>query len=195
MIKIVPAILLLLLTVHGFAQTGKDTVVYNLPTVNGHLVYTDSVTVKGHSKARLDTAAKQWFNSYFKYHQPDTLFNDKDPNRVVFSRAALQFRMATTSLALVKYNFYLIMVIKIDCKDGYYSYKIFDIYFIPGSALFRTIGYYQSSPDYLIDLYKRKHLGFEASIDMGRKKIREYLTQTNDAIRASIASLNKAMAN
>jgi hypothetical protein len=42
-----------------FAQTGKDTVVYNLPTVDGHLVYTGSISLKNKSKVELDTAAKK----------------------------------------------------------------------------------------------------------------------------------------
>jgi len=187
--------LFLVFTKAAFAQTGKDSVVYNLPVVNGKLTYTDSVNVKGHSKAALDTTLKKWFLGYFKYYRPDTSAKNKDPKSSLLEQAILEFRMSTSSLGLVKYKFYLYISIKVDTRDNAYNYKISDIFFSPESGTFRAIGYYQSSPDYLIDLYKQKHLGLGPSINMGRPKIREYLTRTNDAIQACIASLNKAMTN
>ena len=59
-----PLILLLLLIANAcFAQKDKDSVVNNLPMVNGRLVYADSIMVKGHSKATLESAAKKWLIS------------------------------------------------------------------------------------------------------------------------------------
>jgi hypothetical protein len=188
-------LLLLLIANTIFAQKDKDSVVNNLPVVNGKLIYTDSITVKGHSRATLDNAAKKWLAAFFEYQRPDTLSKDKDTNSSVLSQGILKFRMTTTSLALVKYDFYLVITIKVDCKDNYYTYKIFDIFFVPKSRFFRAVIYYQDSPEYLIGLYHKKHLGLEPALDMGRKKIREYLTRVNDAITACISSLNKAMAN
>ncbi|MCR8558029.1 DUF4468 domain-containing protein [Mucilaginibacter sp. BJC16-A38] len=193
--KILAVLLFLLLAKVGIGQTSKDSIVYNLPVINGKLVYADSIIVKGHDKAILDTTAKKWFKGYFKVYRPDTLAKDKDTSSVILNRAGLEFRIATTSVALVKYDFYLIFSIKINCKNGYYTYRISDIFFVPKKDFYRRVIYYQSSPDYLIGLYKQKHLGFANSINLGRKKIREYLKCTDDTIRACIASLNKTMVN
>jgi len=193
--KLLIAILFLLISKAGLAQNDKDTLVYNLPVVDGKLVYADSVNIKGHSRAVLDSTAKDWLKKYFKLNRPDTLTKDLDISSSVLSQGALEFRMTTTSVALVKYDFYLIISIKINCRDNYYSYKIFDIFFLPKKDFFRKVISYQSNPDYLIELYKQKHLGFANSINYGRKKIREYLRRTNDNIRACISSLNKTMQN
>jgi hypothetical protein len=159
------------------------------------LVYADSIQIKGRDKKALDTTVKKWFTNYFKMYRPDTLAEDKDVNSSVLDQCGLEFRMSTTPEALVKYDFYLIMTVRINCYKGCYTYKIFDIFFIPKSRLFRTVGYYQTNPEYLIGLLNKKHMGLGPSINMGRKKIREYLTNTNDAIQACITSLNKAMVN
>jgi hypothetical protein len=183
----------------AFAQARKDTVdnqdafIYQMPMVSGHLIYADTVILNNHNKTQLDSAAKKWFSGYFKYYRPDTLSKDSDRNSAILNQAAVTFKMTTTSLSLVKYNFYLIFSIKINCTDNKYTYKIFDIYFVPKSDLFRNISYYQHSPDYLIGIYKQKHLSMVNSINMGRKKVREYLKNTDDGIRASITSLNLAM--
>ena len=163
--------------------------------VNGRLVYTDTVMVAGRSKAALDTSAKKWFSNYFKYQRADTLAKDKDAASSVLGQAAVIFRMTTTSGSLVKYDFFLVMSIKINCSENGYRYKIFDIFFVPKSGLFRSVGVYQTSPEYLIGLLQKKHLGLGPSINFGRKKINEYLINTHEPIAACIASLKKAMAN
>jgi hypothetical protein len=178
-----------------FAQDDKDSIVNKMPLVNGKLVYADSVKVKGRDKVKLDSTVKKWFGSYFKYQSPDTLSKDKDVNSSVLSQGALEFKMSPSSLGLVKYDFYLIMTIKIDCYSDYYSFKIYNIFFTLKSGLFRAAGYYQTSPEYLIGLLSKKHIGVGPSVNMGRKKIREYLTNTNDTIQGCITSLNNAMAN
>ncbi|MDB4903905.1 MAG: hypothetical protein JWQ63_3186 [Mucilaginibacter sp.] len=193
--KLLLIVLFLFLTRTCFAQKDKDTLISNLPMINGSLVYTDSIKVKDHSRIMLDSTAKKWLNSYFKYHRPDTLSKDKDPESSVLSQGLLEFRMTTTSLALVKYNFYVVIKIKINCTENNYAYRISDIYFVPKSKFFRAVGYYQSSPEYMIGLLNKKHLGIVDGMNMGRKKIREYITRTNDAVQACITSLNTAMAN
>jgi len=193
----IPLIILLLLVIAktGFGQKKVDSAILKMPIVNGRLVYTDSIILKDHNKAILDTAAKKWLLSYFKVSEPDTLSKDRDPNGSIVARAALEFKMTTTSVSLVKYKFYLVMSIKVICKNNFYSYKIFDIFFVPESKLIRIAAVYQHNPEYLLDLYKKDHLGFEPSIDFGRKKIAEYLTNVNTGVQNAIAELNKAMAN
>ncbi|WP_183581051.1 DUF4468 domain-containing protein [Mucilaginibacter sp. X5P1] len=191
--------ILLLITKAGFSQAGKDSVdtqgafIYQMPMVNEHLIYADTVTLNNHNKNQLYMTARKWFFSYFKYHRPDTLSKDSDSNSAILNQAGVTFKMTTTSVSVVKYTFYLIFSIKINCTDNKYTYKIFDIYFVPKNDLFRNLSYYQHSPEYLIGIYTRKHLGMANSINMGRKKVREYLKNTDDGIRASIASLNQAM--
>lgn len=188
-------LLLLIIAKPGFGQKKVDSAILKMPITNGRLVYADSIILKNHAKAILDTAATKWFLGYFKMHGPDTLTKDRDKNSCILNRAALEFKMTTTSVALVKYKFYLLMTVKITCKDNFYSYKIFDIFFVPESKIFRNIGMYQYSPEYLLDLYKKDHLGFETAIDFGRKKIAEYLTNVNTGVQNAIASLNKTIAN
>lgn len=192
--KLLLVALLLLITKTGFSQTGKDTLVYNLPLVNGKLTYTDSVRVKGHNKAELDTAAKKWFADYFKYAIPDTLAEDKDPNSIILNKTGIDFKIANNGYT-VKYSFLLIENIKINCVDGGYTYKITNIYYMPKSSFVRHFTVYQTSPEFLIGLYKDKHRSFMSSLDFGKKQIIGYLSITDNKIKACIASLNKAMTN
>lgn len=193
--KLLLIVLLLLSTRACFAQKDRDTILNSLPLVDGKLVYAGNVNVSGHNSAKLDSNAKNWLNSYFKYHRPDTLLKDKDLGSSVLSQGLLEFRMTTTSLALVKYNFYVVITIKINCREDNYTYRISDIYFVPKSKFFRAASYYQSSPEYLIGLLNKKHLGLADWMNMGRKKITEYITRTDNAVKACITSLNAAMAN
>jgi hypothetical protein len=126
---------------------------------------------------------------------PDTLSKDRDITSSVLDYGLLEFSIAPSSGVLIKYNFNLVLTIRIDCKDDYYTYKIFDIHFWPKSHLVNKIVYHANNPDYLIGLLNKKHLGLSQSFSMGRKKIKEYLTLTNDSIQACISSLNKAMTN
>jgi hypothetical protein len=185
-------VLFLFIAKTGLAQKDKDTVVYNLPVVDGKLVYTGTVNVTGHNSAKLDSSAKKWVTSHFKYHEPDTLSKDKDTTAIsVLSWAAIEYHIKP---GLISIPFYLIITIKVNCQNNSYSYKIFNIYFRPQSRALSTIGY-QRDPSYLIMLYKQKHIGFIHSMSIDRSMIREYLSGTNSAIRDCIASLNKAMAN
>jgi hypothetical protein len=213
---------LLLLTAKLFAQSHRDSLVNNMPMVNGRLVYADTVKVPGHSQKQLDTTAKKWFAGYFKFQRPDTarrkdstttngkdsaatklkdstvskvkeLKGDNDATGDLSRQAVLEFRMTTTSVALVKYKFYLVMSIKIHCIDNGYTYKIDDIFFVPESKVFRAVGYYDTSPEYLIGLYQKKHMGLEPSIDLGRKKVVEYLNNVDTGVRGAIASLQQVM--
>jgi hypothetical protein len=184
--------LFLLIANTGLAQKGKDTTVYNLPVVNGKLVYADSIKVQGHNKSVLDSAAKKWLAGYFQYHWADTLSKDKDNESCVLTKGLLEFRAPPNSIRAVYYDYYLLVTIKIDCKDGYYTYKVFDTYFRPKSGFFNKVVIHPTSSDYLIDIYKKKHYGF---MTIDGSTIRYYLACVNTAILNCIASLNKAMAN
>ena len=180
-------ILFLLTAKLVFAQA--DTL--NMPLHDGKLEYTGTIPVSNKNRLQLDTTAKGWFNRYFQYRQ----LVDSNINISVLAKGALQFRMTTTSMALVKYTFFLCMDIQIDCKDNSYTYKISNIYFTPKNAFFRKVIIHENSPEYMIELYNKKHLGFAYSVNLGRKKIREYLTHTNDTILACIAYLDQLSCN
>ncbi|MDB5089532.1 MAG: hypothetical protein JWR09_3526 [Mucilaginibacter sp.] len=186
-------ILFLIITKTGLAQNGKDTIVFKLPVVNGKLTYTDSIGVQGHNKAVLDSAAKKWINSYFKYHWADTVSKHKDARSSVLSWGILEFRAPPNSMRVVYYSYYLWVTIKINCEDGYYTYKISDACFRPQSNFFNKIVVHPTNADWLIDIYKKKDYGLMHHFD--GSTIRYYLSGVNTAIVNCIASLNKAMAN
>ena len=190
--KAVILILLLLSVKVGFAQKGKDTVVYNLPVINGKLTYTDSIRVQGHNKVILDSAAKKWINNNFKYHWADTLLKDKGITSSVLSYGILEFRAPPNSIRAVYYDYYLRITIKITCNNDYYTYEIFDAYFRPKSGFFNKVVIHPTSADWLIDIYKKKHYGLMNNFD--GSTIRYYLSCVNKAILNCIASLNKSMA-
>jgi hypothetical protein len=81
--------------------------------VNGKLTYTDSIKVQGHNKAVLDSAAKKWINSYFKYHWADTVSKHQDAKSSVLSWGILEFRAPPNSMRVVYYSYYLWVTIKI----------------------------------------------------------------------------------
>src|ERR1700748_2781844 len=109
--------LLLFITIAGFAQSDKDTLISKLPIVNDTLIYKGDIEIQGRCKARLDTTARKWFIGYFADHKPDTLAKDKDTSAALVQLGLLEFRIATTSLALVKYKFYILTSVKVVCKD------------------------------------------------------------------------------
>ena len=193
MSRTVILILFLIIAKTGLAQKGKDTIVYKLPVVDGKLTYTDSIKVQGHNKAVLDSAAKKWISSYFKYHWADTLSKDMDARSSVLSWAVLEFRAPPNSMRVVYYDYYMRVTIKISCEDGYYTYKISDACFRPKSNFFNKIVSHPTNADGLIDMYKKKDYGLMHKAD--GSTIRYYLSAVNTAIVNCIASLNKAMAN
>jgi len=178
----------LLLSNVVFAQ--KDSIAFKIPTEGDKVVYSGSVTVNNKSHVLLDTAAKAWLKSYFKYLRPATPADTQDTS-AVFSQGMLEYKVRP---GMVNISFFCQVTIRVTCKDNAYTYRISDIYFRPKSEFLNGVGY-QNSPDYLVMIGKRKHLGFGTAWNVSRGQIREYLTKMDMNIRACIASLNKAMAN
>jgi hypothetical protein len=92
----------------------------------------------------------------------------------------------------VYYNYYLLITIKVNCREGGYSYKIYNTWFRPKSGFVDKVIRHPTSPDYLIDFYKKKKYSVW-TID--GPTIRSYLSAINEAIINCTASLNKAMIN
>jgi len=189
--------ILLLMTRVALAQKGdKDTLIYNLPVVNGRLIYEGSGKVNGRDRATLDSTAKQWFYGFFKLNHlsdenPAVVFSDSDTSTVMLNRGFLEYSVRP---GMVNISFVAIIRIKVTCADNTYGYKIDNIFFRPKNGTLNALGY-QNNPQYLIEVYKRKHIGFWTSMNVTRAQIRDYLSNMNAAIRDCIASLNKAMAN
>ncbi|MBD1363516.1 hypothetical protein IDJ77_06820 [Mucilaginibacter sp. ZT4R22] len=186
---LITAVLALLLKC-SLAQDVKDSLVYNLPMVNDKLIYADTVKVTG-SKAVLDRVANAWFKNYFKNYRPYPADREVDVGAAVFDQAMLEYKV---SPGLIAIDYFAAVSIKITSGNNFYAYKIYEISFRPKNGVLNKIGY-QNDPDYLIKLYKKKHLGLITSMSLSRGMIREYLDKMNTAVIACIASLNKAMAN
>jgi hypothetical protein len=172
----------------AFAQ--KDSIAYKIPTEGDKVVYSGTVAVNNKSAAQLDAISKSWMDSYFKYHLPAAAPIGADTTKL-YNKATIEYKVRP---GMVNIPYYCQFIISITCKDNQYSYRISDIYFRPKSNTLNGIGY-KNSPDYLVKIGKRKHLGLAISWDITRGQIREYLSKMNTAMLECIASLNKAMNN
>ncbi|WP_184548508.1 hypothetical protein [Mucilaginibacter sp. FT3.2] len=137
-------ILFLMLIRPGFAQKGKDTIVYNLPVVNGKLLYTDTIAVKGADSTALDSKAKTWFNSYFKNWQADTI-KGKGVQANILRQGIIEYHVAP---GLISIPFYLVVSVQINCSNGAYSYRLHNIRFRPKNGVVNAIGY-QADPEFI----------------------------------------------
>lgn len=185
------AILFITLSTLAFAQRAeKDSVIRHIPMVNGKIVYADSMIVKGHTAAQLDSAAKKWFRSYFLYTDNKAGAPDSTAS-IVYSRGVFEFKCMP---GYVNIPFYGILTIQITCHNNSYTYHIFNIYFRPHNGFLNAVGF-ERDPNYLIGLYYKKHLSFGEAWRVDKHEIRGYLVGVDHAVRTCIASLNKAMAN
>jgi len=170
----------------SFAQNSKDTMVTQVPTVNGRILYTDSIKVKGRSKHVLDSIAQNWYISYFFHRLPE-----KDTLNSILGRGLLEYKVKP---GMINIDYEAAITIQITCKDGWYKYQFYDIKFKPKSDAVGVLGY-QRDPEYLIKIYKQKHLTFGEEWNVTRSQIRDYISKMDKAVKDCIASLNKTMAN
>jgi hypothetical protein len=178
---------LLLLAKASFAQNPKDTMVTNVPTLNnGRILYTDSLIVKGRSKHILDSIAQNWYISYFFHRLPE-----KDTLNSIYGRGLLEYKVKP---GMINIDYEAAITVQITCKDGWYKYQMYNIKFRPKSGVLNDVGY-QNDPEYLIKIYKQKHLSFAEAWNVSRGQIRDYISKMNKAVQECIASLNKTMAN
>jgi hypothetical protein len=155
---------------------------------NGKLIYAGKITTSGLKKATLDSTAVKWFRGYFKYYRPYPTAAP-DSNCTVYDEAIFEYKI---NPGMVYIPFYARVTFKIKCSDNGYEYNISDIYFRPQNGVLNAIGY-QRDPSYLINLYKKKHLGLFTSMSIDRSMIRKYISATDSAITSCIASLKAAM--
>jgi hypothetical protein len=175
----------------NIALAQKDEAIKQMPVINGHLIYTDSISVQGHTAAQLDTAAKKWFYSYFKYTDTNIVRTAKDKKSIVFNRGVFEFKCTPM---LITMQYYGIVTMQVQCKNNYYTYKIYHVWFRPKNGVLNELSY-KSSADYLLTLYNKKHLSFSELLSIDKAEVKSYLFSIDTSIRLCISSLNKAMAN
>lgn len=178
----------------AFAQKPKDTLIYNLPTVNDHLIYEGTAKVQGRNKATLDSLARAWFFDYFRMNNLSadstmSISSVNDTTSTALNRGMIEYKVRP---GMVNITFIAFINIKVSVADNSYSYKIDHIFFRPKNATLNSVGY-QNDPEYLIKVYKKKHLGLATAWNVTRGQIREYLSMMNAVVRSCIASLNSRM--
>lgn len=166
----------------------KDSIVFKIPTEGDKVVYSGTVAVNNKNRLTLEAASKAWLVNYFKSYR-SAIPADSQDSSSVFSQGLLEYKVRP---GMVNIPFFCQITLRITCKDNTYAYRISDIFFRPKSDFLNAAGY-QNSPDYLVKVGRRKHLGFGTAWKVSRGQIREYLAQMNTAILACTASLNKAM--
>ena len=185
-----PVLCLFFLFAFNAAFAQKDSIVYKIPTEGDKVVYSGIVSVNNKSATQLNAISKSWMDSYFKYHLPAAAPAGADTTRL-YNKATIEYKVRP---GMVNIPFYCQFIISVTCQDNQYSYRISDIFFRPKSNTLNSIGY-ENSPDYLVKIGKRKHLGLATSWNVTRGQIREYLAKMNAAMLECIAALNKAMTN
>lgn len=119
--KLILVSCLQILTLVSFAQI-KDTVGLNLQFKDGKLHYEGVVEIPGKSKDELYKNAKLWFVNYFNNANFVIQLDDPQEGKIVGKGAfRLYFKSLMTFQCLNN------LTIQIDCKDGKYRYKFYDM--------------------------------------------------------------------
>ncbi|MES2375714.1 MAG: DUF4468 domain-containing protein [Bacteroidota bacterium] len=104
-----------------FAQQ-KDTVGLNTPFINGEVVYQKVFSAPNKSTAQLFSNAQLWFIKH--YRNPNIQIQDEATGRVVGSSVEL---LTFKGMLGIDGTFDTNMAIQIDCKNGRYRARIFNI--------------------------------------------------------------------
>jgi hypothetical protein len=111
----------ILITKITFAQQ-KDTVSLNTPFINGEVVYQKVFNAPGKSTAQLFSNAQLWFIKH--YRNPNIQIQDEGTGRVVGSNVEL---LTFKGMLGIDGTYDTNMAIQIDCKNGRYRARIFNI--------------------------------------------------------------------
>ena len=169
-----------------------DSLLARLPIINGKLIYQDSINIPGQNVSKLDSMVKRWFYNNFQYRcflpqkGKDTLHN-------LLGQGIMEFSDFNRH-QIVKYHYYLVMTIQINCRDNSYSYKISDMGLVLKNKFLNSAVMRPATPEYIIDLYKhKKHYWWTTGFTSNGLK--DYLANMNRLALNTVASLKKAMAN
>lgn len=101
----------------------KDTVGLKMPFKDGRLIYEEVVVVPERSKMELYKNTKQWFVDEFKSSKDVIQSEDKEDGKIIGK-----------GIIPIYYNNWAgtakctdLITIQIECKDGKYRYKIYDM--------------------------------------------------------------------
>ncbi|WP_419700637.1 DUF4468 domain-containing protein [Mucilaginibacter sp. NFX135] len=122
MIKLMmPAIILVLITKTVFAQ--KDTIGLNTPFINGAVVYEKVFNAPGKSKSDLFNKGQLWLIARYKNIDAIQILNDSTGRIVGKGREMIRVR----DILRGDEDYKVDMSLQIDCKDGKYRCRIFNI--------------------------------------------------------------------
>lgn len=164
------------------AKAQKDTVGLNIPIKDGHIVYEGIVEVLGMSKLDLYKNAKQWFVDYFKSSK-DVIQNEDKEQGLIVGKGLLPIFWKS----LIIFEYHDNLTIQIDCRDGKYRYKIYDlIIIVPPSQ-------YTSTMELPGEYFINKMLGSKPSVSFTKGQSKKIIEATSISISETITSLNKIM--
>lgn len=157
----------------------KDTTGLRLPYVDGKLTYTTIINEKELNKSDLYKNAKQWFVDTFESSSHVIQSEDKEEGVIVgkgiipiYHGKGMYRQSVSTS-----------MTIKIECKDGRYRYKIYDILVKP------TFG--DVFPSTIVDGLLGKELNEHSTFN--KRASREVLESLNFETNMLVFSIQRAM--
>jgi len=165
-------------SISSYAQ--HDTVGLHIPIKDSKIVYEGVIEVPERAKQELLNNAKQWFVDYFKDSKNVIQNEDKDQGRIVGK-----------GIILIELNTYDKITIQIDCKDGKYRYRIYDMTGIIPAHYDVWIGNVGESiflPEALIN-----KLTVDGEAAFTKNKCRKLLQSIGNETKSTIESLKKAM--
>lgn len=177
-------IALLIIPIFGFAQ--KDTIGLNLPMKEGKIVFENVIEIPNKSKMDLYNNAKQWFVDYFRSSKDVIQNEDKDQGRII-GKGIIFIKLK----ALVTQTYDDKITIQIDCKDGKYRYRIYDMIGTVPAQYNSLVGHISAS-DFTGEELIGKLTG-TGKAQFTKNQCRKLLESINNETHSTIASLQKAM--
>ena len=173
-------LIFILIAKSAFAQ--KDTVHLNIPMTDGAIIYQRVFSVPGMSTAALYNNALLWFIEHYKSTR-DIQTADPDFGRVVGKGIEVSTFKGPLNID-VPYN--LNITIQIDCKDGRFRCRIFNI----------TMDDQGQGKDKLITIPEdlmNQLLGKRSGTGFNNNQAQRALESLNTAINNTMLSLNRTM--
>ncbi|HZX59300.1 MAG TPA: DUF4468 domain-containing protein [Mucilaginibacter sp.] len=166
------------LSISSYAQ--NDTVGLHIPIKDSKIVYEGVIQIPERTKQDLLNNAKQWFVDYFKDSKNVIQNEDKDQGRIVGK-----------GIIVIQPKAYDKITIQIDCKDGKYRYRIYDMIGTIPAHYDVWVGNVREINFLPEDLINKLTIDGEAPFT--KNKCRKFLESINAEITTTIESLKKAM--
>jgi hypothetical protein len=166
-------------SISSYAQI--DTVGLHIPIKDNRVVYEQVIEIPERTKPELLNNAKQWFVDFFK-----------DSKNVIQNEDKNQGRIVGIGYIFNQEKIYDKLTIQIDCKNGKYRYKIYDMTGIIPAHYNVWVGNVRESdftPEELIN-----KITDDVNAPFSKNKCRKLLEAINEETTSTIESLKKAMA-